>query len=346
MSPNSSKAVSLQTLSQASLVFLAAIAGTVALSLAKNVLLPLVFALFLFVLILPFVNFMTRKWKMPKIVALAVAGVVYGLFGFVGVSFSVASVRSFAKDWGTYSQRFIEASQELQALALSLGFDFVNTDWMQYLSGSKVWDVGRLLTGNIIDWVSLWGLVSIYLLFLFMGQTRAQKIPDLIHKIQKSLTKYVWVKGGLALLTSVLVGIVLWSVGAELVFLFALLAFILNFIPSLGSIVATILPLPVLWLQFGFGGEFVVALSLMIAIQVSIGNVLEPKLMGQSLNIHPVTVMFFLVFWGFIWGVSGAFLSVPLTVILQAILSKIEAVRPIAALMAGSISDFSSENSA
>lgn len=339
MSPNSSKALSLQTLSQASIVFLAAIAGTIALSLAKNVLLPLVFALFLFVLILPFVNFLTRKWKIPKILALAAAGIMYGLFAFIGVSFSVASVRSFVEEWGVYSNRFVEATQEIEALALSFGFDFVNTDWMTYVSGSKVWDVGRLLTGNILDWVSLWGLVSIYLLFLFVGQTRAQKIPELVHQIQSSLTKYVLVKGGMALVTSVLVGIVLWAVGAELVFLFALLAFVLNFIPSLGSIVATILPLPVLWLQFGFGGEFVAALSLMIAIQVSIGNVLEPKLMGQSLNIHPVTVMFFLVFWGFVWGVAGAFLSVPLTVILHAVLTRIEAVRPIAALMAGDLSE-------
>ena len=340
MSPQASSqsSLSLQKLSQGALVFLAFIAGAAALNVAKNVLLPLVFALFLYVLILPLINFLTNRWKLPRVASLLIAFLIYSFVAFLGISFSVSSIRSFALEWETYQHRFVEAGEELQLIAARLGFDFLQTDWLEMISGSKLLDLGRLVTGSLLDWVSLWGLVSIYLIFLFAGQTQKQKAPQFVKYVQSSLLKYIVVKGVVALATALLVGLVLWIVGAELVFLFALLAFVLNFIPSLGSIIATALPLPVLWLQFGFGGEFILALALMVSIQVTLGNVIEPRFMGKSLNMHPVTVMFFLVFWGFLWGISGAFLSVPLTVILHASLSHIQTTKPLAELMSGKLS--------
>lgn len=333
------KSLSLQSLSQASVVALAVIAGTFALSIAKNVLVPLVFAMFIYALMSPLIDYLVDRWKLKRAIALLIAGLTYVVVGFVGISMSVTSIRSFAREWQSYQTRFQTVGSELQVFAEGLGFPLLETDWIDQIGGARILDVGRLLTGNILDWVAMWALVSVYLFFLFSGRTQSQKVPPLLQKIQGGLSKYVWVKGMVAVGTSLLVGIVLASVGSDLVFLFALLAFILNFIPSLGAIIATVLPLPVLWIQFGFGAPFFIALILMVCIQLVLGNILEPKLMGKSLNLHPVTVMFFLVFWGFVWGISGAFLSVPLTVVLHLVLSRIEVTKPLAGLMSGKFTD-------
>ncbi|NCN39846.1 AI-2E family transporter [bacterium] len=334
----SDRSLSLKYLSYSSVIVLAVIAGTAALSIAKNVLVPLVFALFIYSLMSPAIDYMMNRWRLKRGFALGLAGLVYLIVGFVGVSLSVSSIQNFSVQLESYQERFKIVGVEVQQFADSMGFSLLQTDWLEQIGGARILNMGRLLTGNILDWVGFWALVSVYLFFLFSGKSHSQRAPDLIVKIQNGITKYAWVKSIVSILTATLVGIVLISVGSDLVFLFALLALILNFIPNLGSIIATFLPLPILWLQFGFGSRFFVALGLMVGIQIVVGNILEPKLMGRSLNLHPVTIMFFLIFWGFVWGISGAFLSVPLTVILHLVLSRIPVTKPIADLMSGKLS--------
>ena len=118
-------------------------------------------------------------------------------------------------------------------------------------------------------------------------------------------------------------------------FMFATLTFLLNFIPTIGSIIAVLIPLPIMLLQFGFGSGFFGCLLLLGLIQISIGNVLEPKLMGDSTGLHPVTVLLSLTFWGLLWGVTGMFLSVPIMASLRLIFSKFELTSPIADAFAG-----------
>jgi AI-2 transport protein TqsA len=127
--------------------------------------------------------------------------------------------------------------------------------------------------------------------------------------------------------------------GVELAVMFAMLTFLLNFIPSIGSIVAVIIPLPVILLQYGFGWQFWFVLAFAGMVQFVIGNVLEPKMMGESLGLHPVTVLLFLMFWGLVWGIPGMFLAVPITAILKIVLCRIPTTVPVANLLAGKLPD-------
>ncbi len=117
--------------------------------------------------------------------------------------------------------------------------------------------------------------------------------------------------------------------------MFAILTVLLNFIPNFGSVIATLLPIPVLLLQYGLGWQTMTVITLLFAIQFCIGNLVEPKMMGESLDLHPVTILLFLMFWGLVWGLPGMFLAVPITAILKIILSRIETTLPLSELLAG-----------
>ena len=127
-------------------------------------------------------------------------------------------------------------------------------------------------------------------------------------------------------------------------FMFATVTFLFNFIPTIGSIIAVALPLPIMLLQFGFGGVFIACLALLAATQVIIGNILEPKFMGESTGLHPVTILLSLTFWGLLWGITGMFLSVPITASLRIIFSKFEMTAVIADAFAGNFKSVSLGN--
>lgn len=124
--------------------------------------------------------------------------------------------------------------------------------------------------------------------------------------------------------------------GVDLAMAFGLFAFLLNFIPSIGSIIATLLPLPVVLLSPDLSGTLLMlAIVLPGAVQVTLGNIVEPKLMGRSLDLHPVTVLLALIFWGSIWGMVGMFLATPMTAVIKIFFEQQEHTRPLANMLAG-----------
>jgi AI-2 transport protein TqsA len=115
-------------------------------------------------------------------------------------------------------------------------------------------------------------------------------------------------------------------------------AALLNFIPNVGSIIATLLPVPVILLSPDLSpAEEVLAVAVPGVIQFLIGSLVQPRLYGGALDLHPVTVLLALIFFGTVWGVVGAFLAMPLTGVLRIVLGRIPATRPLAALMTGDL---------
>jgi AI-2 transport protein TqsA len=111
----------------------------------------------------------------------------------------------------------------------------------------------------------------------------------------------------------------------------------LNFIPNVGSIIATLLPLPLAIVQFNSLFWVMLVLLLPGTVQITVGNFVEPKLMGEGLELHPVAILVMLVFWGLIWGVVGMLLAAPITAVLGIVLGRFETTRPIARLLAGQL---------
>ena len=172
--------------------------------------------------------------------------------------------------------------------------------------------------------------------FFLFGSKKTPPITNpAIKEMLANVSVYLSVKLMASLATGILVAAVLLGFQVKLALLFALFAFLLNFIPSVGSITAVLLPVPILFFQFGLGPTFFVVLGLLSTIEFVIGNLAEPRFLGEGMDLHPVAVIGSLVFWTLVWGAPGAFLSVPITGSIKIILSKIKHTRPVAEFLAG-----------
>jgi len=329
--------MNLAQLAQISQIVLALIFSTAALQIGQSVLLPLVLALLIYALVLPGIDFLMKRWKFPRWLAVLLSLLFCTGIATLGFIFCFVSIRNFSFEATTYRVRIQEVITALQGIGNRWGVDLNLDQIFEDVDSTRMWNWGQSVTENILTLISYAGLVVIYLIFLLLGKSRNDKWPRPLVEVQSSMSRYVWVKSILSFSMATIVGVLLWILGAELTLLFSFLTFFLNFIPSLGSALSVLLPLPVLWLQFGLGVEFWVFLGVAGATQVYVGNLLEPSLMGRSMDLHPVTVMFFLVFWSFVWGIAGAFLAVPLTVILKMTLERIPTTRRLSALMSGRI---------
>ncbi len=155
----------------------------------------------------------------------------------------------------------------------------------------------------------------------------------LIKKVEKSVSKYLGLKTLICLMTSILSYFALILVGVDFPVFWAFLIFILNYIPIIGSYVATFLPVTFALLQFASFTPALILLLTVGSIQVIIGNFIDPRIMGNNVNLSPLVIILSLSFWGAVWGVIGMFLSVPLMIIVLIVFSKIPRFKPLAILM-------------
>jgi predicted PurR-regulated permease PerM len=194
------------------------------------------------------------------------------------------------------------------------------------------------------------GIVLIYVLFLlfeqkgfdkklralFPDRIRRDEIHSLLHRMQEQIQTYVAIKTATSVLTGAISYGVLKIVGVDFAEFWGFIIFLLNYIPTVGSLLGIIFPALLTLVQFPEPlVPFLIVLGGIGAVQFLIGNVLEPRLTGSSLNISPLVVILSLALWGSIWGIVGMFLCVPLTVIAMIILSYFERTRPIAILLSG-----------
>jgi AI-2 transport protein TqsA len=193
--------------------------------------------------------------------------------------------------------------------------------------------------GEVTGFASAVILVIIFTLFILLGRpaarpTRIGVLTEIEDRVQRYITQMVM----LSAISGIAAGIVLAACGVKFAVMFGFLAFLLNFIPTVGSIIATLLPLPVILLSPEMGPTAkILALAIPAAIQIYLGNALQPRVLGNALDLHPIVVLISLIFWGMIWGLPGAFLATPMTAVLRIVLEKIPATRPIAELLAGRI---------
>ncbi len=167
---------------------------------------------------------------------------------------------------------------------------------------------------------------------MFKDDKKRTEILSVIEKIKSDVKAYFVIKLFISFITAALSYIFMVSVGLDFAFFWTIVIFLLNFIPSIGSIIATIFPITISLVQFGFSLPFFTIMIWIVGIQVLMGNIVEPRFMGNKLNLSPLLIIIALTFWGNIWWISGMLLSVPIMVIINIIFSKIEATKPIAIL--------------
>ena len=213
------------------------------------------------------------------------------------------------------------------------GFDFTNIV-------SSILNTFSGIAGNIF-------LILIYVVFLFLEQVsfppklkalfaeeeRYEQVQQILRGINKAISSYISVKTAVSVLTAVLSYTVMALIGLDFAVFWAFIIFLLNYIPSVGSLIATAFPALMCLLQFDTLTPFLIVLIGVGAIQLIVGNLIEPRLMGSSLNISSLVVILSLSLWGTLWGVPGMVLCVPMTVIMMIIFAQFDNTRPVAILL-------------
>ena len=141
-----------------------------------------------------------------------------------------------------------------------------------------------------------------------------------------------------SLLNGVVSGLWLWLMGVDFALFWGVLIFLLNYVPNIGSVIAAIPPTLLAFVQLGFPWAAFVVAGLTVIDQV-IGNYLDPRLMGRTLNVSSLIVLLSVIFWSWIWGIVGALLAVPLTVTIILTCAHVPALQPIAVLLGGDVED-------
>ena len=150
---------------------------------------------------------------------------------------------------------------------------------------------------------------------------REKRIEKTFKDITEQIQRYIATKFLISLMTGVIVGIILWIFNVDFMIVWAVMAFFLNFIPNIGSIIAIVLPTVMTLIQYESIGYTVLVGGIIVLVQNLIGNIIEPKIMGDKLGINPLVILLSLLVWGYIWGIAGMFLSVPLTAVVKIIIS-------------------------
>jgi len=325
------------------LLILSAVAVGVALYWLQAAMIPFVLAVFLMYALSPVVDFQMRRLRMPRGVAVA-ATLLLGFLVLAALGGVIAATVSEMSDNAKVYQ------ERLNSIVQKVG-ETVPLDWLGLgpegegdaapspvagALGSLALKTAETLLGVLSKGV----LVLLFLAFLLLGRSmRTASGDEVLGQVETQVNRYVVTMFIISLMTGVLVGLSLWVLGIKLALVFGLMAFLLNFIPNIGSVVATLLPIPMVILTPDVSPTTaVLAIALPSAIQFVIGNVVQPRLMGKSLDLHPVTVLLALIVWGQIWGIIGMILAAPITAVIRILMEKNELTAPVARLLAGRFS--------
>jgi len=328
---------------------LALIAVAFVLRELKMVLFPLVLALGAAVAFRPLTLWL-RARGVPMILAIASVLSVVGVIFAAVSAIAVAAVNSFAASAPFYYDRLANLYSRTEALVRSLsqtyGLSIVPADASSSPLVSAVTSVAASFASGLIELGGNLLLAFLFLLFLIGGQEAfpdklrrafstgtAAKMGEVLESVSHQVRRYLVTKTLISATTGAAVGLVALAFGLDFPVFLGLVAFLLNYIPNIGSFIATILPATIALLQFESVGIAALVALVIVVVQNVFGNILEPRLMGSSLDLSPTVILVSLIFWGWLWGVWGMVISVPLTAVLKIVAQRSEDLKPLAVLL-------------
>ncbi len=350
------------------LVILTVIAVGVALYYLQTVLLPFVIALFLVSGCRPILDFLEKRlglhWFGAFVVTFLFGVVLLMIFGFL----IWISINDLSRNSDMYLERISGIRTSIQELIADPKETNQIQPELQGPEGTEPVDnetdskgenllvqpkqavrdlVGAIptyaqnlvvnLVGLLTSLLSYGVLILIFAFFLLLGRSEGQAHrPPIIGDMDDQIRKYIVMKTTISALTGMATTLVLYLFGVPLAVVFGMFAFLLNFIPNIGPLIANMLPVPFLILNPAMSPwAAVVCFVLISAIQFISGNVVETRVMGKSFDVAPVVLLLALMFFGLIWGIVGMFLATPIASVIKIVLQQHRETKPIAELMAG-----------
>ena len=321
------------------LLVLTFIAVGVALYFLRPVLIPFVLAIIFVYCLSPIVEIQMHYLRLRRGIAIFNT-IVIGCATLVALWLLIGqSVVAMSQSAGDYEEALVEFMDNVEArLPLTaLGIDPGERDLLHTIRDESARRFLPQLITSIRGLLSNGLLIVIFMIFMIAGRHQAPREgPTLRRRIEGHIKRYLITKVLLSAITGTLVGVVLSLLGVQMAFVFGMLAFLLNFIPSIGSVIATLLPIPIIYLDPSLAvSAKIAAVVIPGVLQFVIGSIIEPRVMGGSLGLHPVVILLGLIFFGMIWGIIGMFLATPIVAVTKIVLERSELTAPIAAWLSG-----------
>ncbi len=333
------------------LVFAAVVLFLFVIKAASEVTLPVALALFIFAFVNPLMDRMSRL-KVPNVISiiLCMALIFVIFFGFLYILFLM--VNMILDRMPYYASRVVSLdknfSSELIEHFPELGEDFsvlsmIDVDWYGLAMNSLT-----SFSSQIISVLSDAMLIFVIVLFLLLERTtfmpkitfalprdKSQKFASTMGRINRQMTKYLMLKAVISLLTGFLYYLTAIVTNLDFALVWGVLAMLLNFIPTIGSIIVTVLTILMSIIQFAPTEwvNIIYVIVLTISIEMILGNIIDPRLQGVQLNMSPLMILISLSVWGYIWGLPGMFLAVPIMSIIQIVCAITPPLKPVAVLL-------------
>lgn len=311
---------------------------------AQDFFLPIMLAFFVATVSLPITNWLVRK-RFPR--SLAVLVTVLVDFSFIVALLLLAStlVDDLQTKWN--NRYAAEVTSRVQTESVSLArtlekwgvqdarekIDVAvqrNLENLQNIRFERVWDLGTGLLGRVIGFFGAFLVVLILTIFMLLeagmfgsrldsiSQARGPNIARLL-SATRDIQRYLAIKTIISLATGILAGVLCWIAGLDFFILWGILAYALNYIPVIGSIVAGVPPTVLALITSGVPSAAIVAGGYLLINNV-LGNFLEPMLVGRRFGISTLVIVIAVMFWGWVWGPLGMLMAVPITMMLKVVL--------------------------
>jgi len=307
----------------------------------QRVFIPLGFATLVSLMLTPLVNRLVRL-KIPRFIGiiLVISAMFIILYGVGQIFYS--SLQNFAAALETYQSRFSQILHELWSRFKIPEELYPTMGWTQNLLDRII-----QMTGSFVSFGTSLGLALLFIILmqiempLFWRKLKRAfphhvnvKVAGAVSDASRQVARYLFLKTMLSTVTGVLVWLTLSIIGQDLARFWGLVAFLLNYIPNLGSFFVLLATMTLGFVQFyPDWNRIIVVWVTMPVIQILIGSIIDPQLQGHQLDLSPLVILISLIVWGWIWGIAGMFLAVPLTVALKIFLSHIDNLRPIGVMM-------------
>jgi len=305
--------------------------------------------MFIALLFLPLMRWLNKK-KLPKPLSIsAIFIIIIGILGFGGKLIQLSTNEIISADNSFFEKAEIKLVGLIESMESFFGIQRSKGDnvIVHYFQNNNIFEN----FGSTLDFVGdtlTMTLMTVFFVILFLSESiNFQKLLNTtlfknkyssvrtFMKIEKDIIKFVWVKFLISLLTGIGFSLACIFFGVSFPIFWGLFAFIINFVQMVGSVISVILLSLFAFVELDTTGTLLFFIIIITAVQVLMGGILEPIFMGKTFSINVITVIVMLMLWGYIWGVPGLIMSIPITVFIKIILEQFPQTKIISSLMAG-----------
>lgn len=325
-----------------SIVFMALVLLVFVLKTFVSFIRPLVFAVLLAILFSPLVNY-AKKFKIPSYLTIVLTFAILFIIFYFLTSLIVFEAQEIIYDLPIYQNKLNVMSLNIQNSFAKFGAEIKLTDLINLQNINKILSPILYATKTILSEILLIIIFAIFLIPFYNSLDRKiitlldpedkDKFKRTLIKTEESVRTYLLTKTIISLGTGIVSGLLIYLFKSNFSISLALIIFLFNFIPNIGSIVAVFFVSIILLFELGFTLPFFILVALLILTQILFGNILEPLFEGKVLELSPFIIILSLFFWYWVWGIGGMILAVPLTSIIKIILAQIKSTEKYAIFM-------------